>query len=47
MVEYASTFLMSFWTKARSAPNTRVTAPMTAMRLMFESPIWKPCQNTL
>ena len=37
---------MSFWTNASSAPNTTVTPPMTAMRLMFEWPIWKPCQNT-
>ena len=31
MVEYASTFLMSFWTKARQAPMSAVNPPMKAM----------------
>ena len=46
MVEYASTFLMSFCTKARNAPMRIVTAPMIAMGFMPPEAIEKPCQNT-
>jgi hypothetical protein len=45
-VEYASTFLMSFWTKASSAPNSAVTAPTTASRLTDDPAMLSPSKNT-
>src|SRR5581483_461853 len=45
-VEYASTFLMSAWTKASPAPPTTVTAPTMASRLRLPSPIDSPWKNT-
>ena len=45
-VEYASTFLMSFWTKANAAPKSAVTAPTTAKKLIEEPGMVSPWKNT-
>lgn len=45
-VEYASTFLMSFWTKARRAPRTAVTEPTSASMLMEPPAIDSPSKKT-
>ena len=37
---------MSFWTNARSAPNSAVTAPTTANRLTEDPAIESPSKNT-
>src|SRR6476620_9459167 len=45
-VEYASTFLMSFWTKASIAPNSAVTAPTIDRALTDEPAMDNPSKNT-
>ena len=45
-MEYASTFLMSFCTKAKSAATISVITPMIAIRLIAPGPMDKPSQNS-
>jgi len=46
MVEYASTFLMSFCTNASSAPMMMVMPPISTMKLTPPWPIENPLKNT-
>ena len=46
MVEYASTFLMSFCTNASSAPMMIVIPPISTMKLTPPAAIENPLKNT-